>query len=88
MLIWPYLFPTAGSEHLELILDYTGWVLKENPEDGLKVIIVLLTYLKPDRSEPLLVADDWTLNMQHTVAVQGRFSIYLRSCLALGLDMS
>ncbi len=31
------MFYFTGSEHLDLIFDYAGWVLKAFPEDGIKV---------------------------------------------------
>ena len=29
-----------GSDHMDLITDYAGWVLKAYPEDGLKVKVL------------------------------------------------
>lgn len=33
--IYTYIF--SGADHLKLIFEYAEWVLKEHPEDGLKV---------------------------------------------------
>ena len=30
-------FPFVGTEHIKLIFEYAGWVIKENFEDGLRV---------------------------------------------------
>ena len=36
--LWIWIFVIfSGADHLKLIFDYAEWVLKEHPEDGLKV---------------------------------------------------
>lgn len=32
-----FFFIHTGGEHLDLIFEFAKWVLKEHPEDGLKV---------------------------------------------------
>jgi hypothetical protein len=36
-LLFYYFFLNLGKDHINLILDFAGWVLDANPEEGLKI---------------------------------------------------
>lgn len=35
--VWAFFFFNLGKDHINLMLDFAGWVLDANPEEGLKM---------------------------------------------------